>query len=440
MAELPRGTVTFLFTDIEGSTRLLKQLGEKYGDVLREQRRILREAADARDGREIDTQGDSFFFAFARANAGLGAAVAAQRALGEYDWPEGAEVRVRMGLHTGEPAVGDERYVGLGVHRAARIGAVAHGGQVLLSSATRELVEDELGGVSVRDLGSYRLKDIDRPERLYQLDIEGLQIDFPPLGAEKIAEPHPLRRRAILLSALAGVIAAAVAIPILAFGQGGGSGSLQAATPNSVGFVDPQSNRLVADVPVTSPTAVTSGAGAVWVTNTAAGTVDRIDPATRTIRQTVPVDNGPSGVAFGDGSIWVTNGLSGTVSRISPDTNRRVGTIQVGNGPAGIVYAAGSIWVANTGDDTITKIDPATNLPSKPLDIAATELASGGGALWASERATNQVARIDTSTGDFEQITVGNGPRVSPLAAAAHGWRTAWTGPSLASIRKRMSP
>ena len=99
MAELPSGTVTFLFTDIEGSTRLLKQLGERYSAVLAEHRRILREAAEARDGREIDTQGDSFFFAFARANAALGAAVVAQRALAEHEWPEGGEVRVRMGPH-----------------------------------------------------------------------------------------------------------------------------------------------------------------------------------------------------------------------------------------------------------------------------------------------------------------------------------------------------
>src|SRR5438105_5015959 len=125
MAELPRGTVTFLFTDIEGSTRLLGNLGERYGDVLEDHRRIIRDAAQAREGREVDTQGDSFFFAFPRANAALGAAVAAQRALAEHGWPEGAEVRVRMGLHTGEPAVGTDRYVGLGVHRAARIDAFA---------------------------------------------------------------------------------------------------------------------------------------------------------------------------------------------------------------------------------------------------------------------------------------------------------------------------
>ena len=163
----------------------------------------------------------------------------------------------------------------------------------------------------------------------------------------------------VLLPALAGVIAAAVAIPIFAFGQGGDGKSIEVATGDSVGFVDVQTNRLVADVPVgTTPTAVISAAGAIWVTNTADGTVDRIDPGTHTIRQTVSVGNGPSGIAFGDGSVWVTNGLSGTVSRISPGTNRVVETIDVGNGPAGILYASGSIWVANTGDDTITRIDP----------------------------------------------------------------------------------
>jgi class 3 adenylate cyclase len=260
VAELPRGTVTFLFTDIEGSTRLLKHLGERYAEVLAQHQRIIRTAAEEREGREIDTQGDSFFFAFARANAALGAAVVAQRALAEQQWPEGGEVRVRMGLHTGEPTVGDDSYVGIGVHRAARIGAVGHGGQVLLSGATRELVEEEVGGVAVRELGAYRLKDIDRPERLYQLDIEGLQTDFPSLKAEKVAEPRQIRRRTVLLAGLAGVIAAAIAIPIFAFGQGGGAESIDEAAGNSVGFVDPASNKLVADVDVgTTPTDVAAG-------------------------------------------------------------------------------------------------------------------------------------------------------------------------------------
>jgi DNA-binding NarL/FixJ family response regulator/class 3 adenylate cyclase len=182
MAELPIGTVTFLFTDVEGSTRLLKRLRERYGEVRAEHERILREALEANGGQEIDTQGDSFFVAFSRARDAVGAAVAAQRALAEHPWPPGVRVRVRMGIHTGEPLAAAGRYVGLDVHRAARISAAGHGGQVLVSNATRELVEDDLPpDVRLRDLGEHRLKDIDRPERVFQVEVEGLPSEFPPL-------------------------------------------------------------------------------------------------------------------------------------------------------------------------------------------------------------------------------------------------------------------
>ena len=156
MTELPSGTVTFLFTDIEGSTALLKRLGrDRYDEALAEHGRLLQAAFAAHQGRVVDTQGDSFFVAFGTAADAVAAAVDAQRDLTAHAWPEGTEVKVRMGLHTGEPKVGEERYVGIGVHRAARIGAAGHGGQVLLSSTTKELAEEELpSGVSIRDLGS----------------------------------------------------------------------------------------------------------------------------------------------------------------------------------------------------------------------------------------------------------------------------------------------
>ena len=189
--DLPTGTVTFLFTDIEGSTELFKQLGEGYAAALAEHHRILRKAIEEQGGRELDNQGDSFLFAFERANAALGAAVLAQRALSEHTWPEGVEVLVRMGIDTDEPIVGADP---LGVHLAARIGAVAHGGQVLLSNATRELLDGGLAGVSIRDLGSYRLVDLDRFERLFQLEVAGLPNDFPPLQAEQVAEPRSISR------------------------------------------------------------------------------------------------------------------------------------------------------------------------------------------------------------------------------------------------------
>jgi class 3 adenylate cyclase len=180
MASLPGGTVTFLFTDIEGSTRLLQQLGDAYGDVVRDHRLLLREHLGEKGGTEVDTQGDAFFYSFPRARDGVAGAVAAQRALAEHEWPDGAEVKVRMGLHTGEPSVGEEGYLGLDVVRAARICSAGHGGQILLSETTRALLGNDLPeGVSVVDLGQQDLKDVQH-ERIYQLAIDGDQ-SFPPL-------------------------------------------------------------------------------------------------------------------------------------------------------------------------------------------------------------------------------------------------------------------
>jgi class 3 adenylate cyclase/WD40 repeat protein len=196
MSGLPTGTVTFLFTDIEGSTRLLRRLGERYAEVVGRHDRLVRAACAGHGGREVSTQGDAFFVAFPRAGDAVAAAVQVQRALAEERWPEGAGVRVRMGLHTGEPVVGATDYVGLAVHRAARICAVGHGGQILLSSATRELLEDDLRpGVSFRDLGQRRLKDFDRPERLFQVVVGDLPADFPPVvsvAAEAVELPPEL--------------------------------------------------------------------------------------------------------------------------------------------------------------------------------------------------------------------------------------------------------
>jgi class 3 adenylate cyclase len=183
MAVLPGGTVTFLFTDIEGSTRLLQELGDDYGDVVRDHRRLLRESLGDKGGTEVDTQGDAFFYSFPRARDAVAGAVAAQRALGAHEWPGGSEVRVRMGLHTGEPSVGDEGYLGLDVVRAARICSAGHGGQILLSETTRALLGNELpDGVAIVDLGQQNLKDVQH-ERLFQLAIDGDQ-KFPPLKTD----------------------------------------------------------------------------------------------------------------------------------------------------------------------------------------------------------------------------------------------------------------
>src|SRR3954466_10629513 len=184
ITELPSGTVTFLFSDVEGSTRLLTRWPRRYGEVLGEHQRLLRAAFDEHGGREVHTEGDAFFVAFGRAGDAIAAAMSAQRSLASQPWPEGVDVRVRIGVHTGEAEVRDEDYVGLDVHRAARICAAGHGGQVLISSSTRELVVDELpGDVALRDLGEHRLKDLDRPEHLFQLVVGDLPAQFPPLAS-----------------------------------------------------------------------------------------------------------------------------------------------------------------------------------------------------------------------------------------------------------------
>jgi class 3 adenylate cyclase len=183
MSQLPSGTVTFVFSDIEGSTGLLKQLGEGYDAVLSSHRRLMRETFTERGGVEIDTQGDAFFFAFPRARDAVEAAVEAQRAHAAHEWPDGCVVHVRMGLHTGEPALGSEGYLGLDVVRAARLCTAGKGGHVLLSDATRALVGASLPeGVSIFPLGERRLKDIDEPERVFELEIEGAA---PPLAAKE---------------------------------------------------------------------------------------------------------------------------------------------------------------------------------------------------------------------------------------------------------------
>jgi YVTN family beta-propeller protein len=453
MSELPSGTVTFLFTDIEGSTSLLRQLGSRYGEVLSEHQRILREAIAAHGGHEVDTQGDSFFIAFRRGKDAVAAAVAAQRDLAAHDWPDGVEVKVRMGLHTGEPQVGEQRYVGMGVHKAARIGAAGHGGQVLLSSTTRELVEDELPtGVTLRDLGERRLKDVERPERLSQLVIEGLQSDFDVLKTLDV-ELARRRRRMYAGAALIGVLAAAVAIPVFALGQGGGGGGAS-VDPNFVAVVDPASNRVVDSVQVgIRPSGVAVGEGSVWVANLDDRTLTRIEPMSRAPIATISLDATPTGVAVGAGGVWVANGILGTVLRVDPGTNdpqeplqvairSSAGSVAVGEGavwaafgsgevsriepgsgsvlpgvagtaPSAIAVGDGWAWVVNAGDNNVSKMNPRTVGPVGTITVgrAPTGIAVGGGSLWVANEGDDSVHRIDIgSSSQIATIDVGAGP------------------------------
>ncbi len=192
MTNSPTGTVTFLFSDIEGSTKLAHRLGDGYAAVLNEQRRLLRGVFAQWEGKEVDTAGDGFFVAFERARNALGAAVECQRVVASGSWPESVTIKIRMGLHTGEPTSNEQQYVGMDVHRASRICSVGHGGQILLSHTTRALVVNDLpAGVSLKDLGEHILKDIPNPERVFQVAAPGLESDFPQLKSIN-ARPHNL--------------------------------------------------------------------------------------------------------------------------------------------------------------------------------------------------------------------------------------------------------
>jgi class 3 adenylate cyclase/DNA-binding beta-propeller fold protein YncE len=445
---LPSGTVTFLFTDIEGSTRLLKLLGSRYGDVLSEHQRLLRTAVAEAYGQEIETQGDSFFVAFRRGKDAVLAAVGGQRAIAAHSWPDGVRVAVRMGIHTGEPTVGPDRYVGLGVHRAARICAAGHGGQVLLSNTTRDLVEDELpADVAVRDLGEHHLKDIDRPERLFQLEIPGLQNDFPPLksepaqatlfagregeleqAAEAAVEPRDRpRRRTLFLAALAGVLAAAVSIPIFALGRGQ-PGSDGIAEPGGSPASDIAGVVVGKPIPVGRlPLAITFGAGAVWVANGEDGTVTRIDPdRNAVVGSAIPVGLAPTGIAVGDGVVWVANSNDGTVSRIDANTNEVIGApIQVGKRGqfvSDLAVGEDTVWVVRftipeARDTEIVPIDarsgnvlePAIRVPGG----GSGKLAFGHGEIWFASEGSSNVTRVDPvlRKARGKPIRVGRGPQ-----------------------------
>ena len=194
--DLPTGTVTFLFTDVEGSTALLRRLKDGFAEVLARHEALLREAAEAAGGQEFGTQGDAVFFVFRNPKNAVVAAVEGRRALAAAEWPEGVELRVRMGVHTGEAAIAAGRYLGLAVNRAARICGVARGGQILVSPTTHALVEEaehDFQGISFRDLGAQSLKDFDRPVPIYEVEAAA------PTEAGAGADPGPSRMRLLIV-------------------------------------------------------------------------------------------------------------------------------------------------------------------------------------------------------------------------------------------------
>jgi YVTN family beta-propeller protein len=482
VGELPSGAVTFLFSDIEGSTRLVRQLRGGYADVLAEHQQLLRTAFAQHGGHEIDTQGDAFFYVFASAHEAVLAAVEGQRALTGFPWPDGAPVKVRMGIHTGQAAPVGGRYTGLAVHRAARICAAGHGSQVLVSQATQSLLEDEEEDLAVllRGLGDVRLKDIERPVRLYQVDAAGLPTEFPPPRGEApptdaleatIAAPV-WRRRPVILASVLAVLAAVAAALFLATRNT--TGGLSGVRPNNVGIIDPKTNQIADEVPVgIRPGPIAVGGGTVWVGNLDERTLTKIDGRRRAAAGTFSLDNQtPTGIAVGAGSVWVAHGALGTLAVVDPDfgqVTKRLevagealgsanGAVTVGAGavwavygdstlarvdpgrlrvtgkavtgaaPAGVVVASGYVWVVNTDSSTVQRFQPGT-FEEGPLGTPTsvgrrpTAIAAGAGALWVANTGEDTVTRIEPGTAGTaptaEPIRVGDAPSALAVGGGA---------------------
>jgi DNA-binding SARP family transcriptional activator/DNA-binding beta-propeller fold protein YncE len=496
LTELPSGTVTFLFTDIEGSTALVKSLRGRYREVLAAHARLLRAVFEQHSGHEIDTQGDSFFVAFQHARDAVLAAVAAQRALAGHDWPGDTEIRVRMGIHTGQAEVAEDRYLGLSVHRAARIGASGHGGQILVSQTTQDLLADEeedLPDVALEDLGVHRLKDLDRPAHLYQAVASGLPREFPPLRVQETVPERALRTRRLLLAG--GALLVAGAASALAFVLTGGSepAELSSVAANSVAVLDPDTSRVVEEIAVgKTPTSVAVGEGAVWVLNADDQTISRIDPETKRVEQ-FAIGRTPTDLAAGEGALWVGNGVKpsalvghpvatslskvdpertsfrqsirlprpqgalsnivddhiavgakavwvvnpdASLSRVDPQTGE---VTRVGEVDAAAVAASGSsVWVLNV-DGSIARVDPRTNRVAPRVTVAATtlsDIAIGDGSVWLAAPYDRVVWRVDPGARlVMKTITVGFG-----VDRVAFGEGSLWTANSLRGTVSRIDP
>jgi YVTN family beta-propeller protein len=478
MAELPSGAVTFVFTDIEGSTRLVRQLRDRYGEVLAEHQRLLREAFSKHNGHEIDTQGDAFFYAFGSAYEAVQAAAEGQQALNDHVWPEHTAVRVRIGIHSARATPVEGRYTGLAVHRASRICSAGHGGQVLVSQATQSLLEDEEEelAASLVDLGEHRLKDIERPVRLYQVAVPGLLSQFPPPRGEAPPSdalepelPTPPWRHPRWLAAAAIAVAAVIAAFFLTTrGSGGGLGHVD---PNHVGVINPATNEIVDQIQVgIRPGPVAVGPGTVWVGNLDDRSLTKIDAKQRTSSGTFPLDNRtPTGIALGAGSVWVAHGGLGKLAQVDPQFGQVAKTIEIagealgtvngavtvgegsvwavygdstvarvdpaavtvagrtfaGAAPAGVAVQNGYVWVVNTDSATVQRYQPST-FEAGPLGTPTsvgqrpTAIAAGEGAVWVVNTGSDTVTRIDPGTPPTtEAIRVGDGPAAIAVGAGA---------------------
>jgi class 3 adenylate cyclase/streptogramin lyase len=443
VTDLPRGTVTLLFTDIEGSTQLQHRLGERYQDVVKEHRRLLEAAFDEHGGLVVDRQTESFFVVFTRARHAAQAAADAQQALAEQEWPDGVQVKVRMGIHSGDPELDGDRYVGLAVSRAARVCAAAHGGQVLLSSSARALLSDH-DRTALRGLGSYRLKDFAEPEPISQLIVDRLPSKFPSIRAEAVSS----RRLRLLLVGAGLLLAAMAAVAIVALTRGDSSVEV---SPTSLAVIDPDSNEVTDAIDLDfKSNLIAAGEGHVWVVDPTGSTLRKIDPQERrvtTIGLGVGAGAVPFGVAVGMGAVWVAvhRGTKQFVLELGPDVGEVRNEIPYGEETAApalsrmqpLAVGGGAVWALDAAEGSLWRIDPRAEQGRKLADgLNGLSLAVGRSAVWVA--GSSGLMKIDPATGVvLNSEPVGSeafSERTSVALGPDAAWFAASSGPTLFKV------
>ena len=428
--QLPTGTVTLLFTDIEGSTQLLRKLGrEAYVQALTAHRGLLRQAFTSHGGVEVEMQGDSFHFAFPFARDAVAAAVAGQLALAEHRW-DTESIRVRIGLHTGEPMQSDGLYAGLDVHRAARVMSAAYGGQVLLSQRTADLVEGELDrGISVVDLGEHNLKDLPVAHRLYQAVVDGLPADFPPpRGSSGEPKPSaassPWRRADVVRGALrlrlswaaAGtavvlVLAGLVAAALVTSRGEEDDATARTATRATSGSETLETTARFTALPVEPAQVATTPSPA----GLSADTVAVIHRGGARILSEIPVGPDPGRIFAGPESIWVAVG-NRTIARIDPKTRRMVAAVGTEHDVYDLAPGDEAVWVLAGSPGSaplLSRVETGRNeaTVSARVDVALSRfgglfsrpaVAVGAGGVWITDPyPPGSVRRVDPVTGEI---------------------------------------
>lgn len=398
---------TFLIADVRGYTRFTQAHGDEEAGKLAGQFAVLvREAIAETGGELLELRGDEALCVFSSARQALRAAVELQvrfrrRPDGQPVFPLG----IGIGLAAGEAVPVEGGYRGASLNLAARLCGLAAPGQILASEMVTGLA-GTLAGVRFQERRRVRVKGFEKPVRMFEVVSE---IELPP-----VPEAPKQRKQVARRTGLFALLGVALIVAGLAYAfSSNESGGLPRLAENTVGLIDTDSNRIVAQVPLGSPAdAIAAGAGLVWVSNALDGTVSRIDPSSLDIR-TIDVGGQPAALAFGAGSLWVANSEARAVTEIDAASAKVVQSIPVGNGPRAVAVGFDAVWVANSLDGTVSRIDPERPKQTKVISVGGgpVALAVFGEAVWVASESSGVVTRIAGESGDvIATIEVGSGP------------------------------